>query len=137
MKRLLNPISWLWLLVVPGALANTADVYPFESAEKTAIFQEVTAQLRCLVCQNQSIADSTAPLAGDLRQVVYEQIQQGADKAAVMAYVTQRYGNYVRYKPPLNTSTALLWWGPFLLLGVIIALILINKGRQERKHLEK
>ena len=111
--------------MLPGALANTTDLYPFDTEEKTLIFHEVTSQLRCLVCQNQSIADSTAPLAGDLRQVVYEQIQQGADKAAVMVYITQRYGNYVRYKPPLNKSTTLLWGGPFLFLGGIIGLFLI------------
>lgn len=128
-----NAVFWLCWLVLSGAFADTTDLYPFDDVEKTVIFQEITSQLRCLVCQNQSIADSTAPLASDLRQVVYEHIQQGEDKKVVMSYITQRYGNYVRYKPPLNKSTTVLWWGPFLFLGAIVVFFLINRKRLAKR----
>lgn len=120
----------MWAGVMTNALAKTTDMYPFDAPEKKVIFQEITSQLRCLVCQNQSIADSTAPLARDLRQVVYEQIQEGEDKAAVMAYITQRYGHYVQYAPPFNGSTALLWWGPFLFIAGIVGIVLMAQKKR-------
>jgi cytochrome c-type biogenesis protein CcmH len=90
----------------------------------------LTAELRCLVCQNQTIADSHAPLAVDLRQQVRELIDKGKSDAEITSYMTDRYGDFVLYRPPFNASTALLWAGPGLLLvGGLITLGLILRRR--------
>jgi cytochrome c-type biogenesis protein CcmH len=82
--------------------------------QKRAI--ELEENLRCLVCQNQTIADSNAELAQDLRRQVREQIAQGRTDAEIVAYMVQRYGDFVLYKPPVKATTLLLWFGPGLLL---------------------
>ena len=74
-------------------------------------------ELRCLVCQNQSLADSHAPLALDLRQQIHQQLAQGRSEQQVVAFMVQRNGDFVLYEPPLNASSALLWFGPLLLLA--------------------
>lgn len=78
----------------------------------------LAGELRCLVCQNQSLADSHAPLALDLRQQIHQQLAQGRSEQQVVEFMVQRYGDFVLYEPPLNASTALLWFGPVLLLVV-------------------
>jgi len=75
-------------------------------------------ELRCLVCQNQTIADSHAPLAVDLREQIREQLKGGASEREVIDYMVARYGDFVRYRPPFNATTALLWTGPFLFVAV-------------------
>jgi len=75
-------------------------------------------ELRCLVCQNQTLADSHAPLAVDLREQIREQLKGGASERDVIDYMVARYGDFVRYRPPFNAVTALLWTGPFLFVGV-------------------
>lgn len=89
-----------------------------------ARYQTLINQLRCLVCQNQTIADSNAPLAADLREQVKKQIEAGRSDAEIKAYLTDRYGDFVLYKPPFKPTTWLLWIGPFvlLLLAVLLAL---------------
>jgi cytochrome c-type biogenesis protein CcmH/NrfF len=84
---------------------------------------QVAAELRCLVCQNQSLADSHAGLAVDLKNQVREQLQAGRSEQQVLAYMTERYGDFVRYRPPLKASTVLLWAGP-LMLVLLAALVL-------------
>lgn len=89
----------------------------------------ISQDLRCQVCQNQSIDDSNASLAADLRRLVRERLTAGDSNEAVLAYVTQRYGDYVLLRPPLRTDTILLWYGPFGLLaaGLIGAAIYIRR----------
>jgi len=88
-------------------------------------------KLRCLVCQNQTLADSNAELAEDLRRQVREQIAQGRSDAQIIDYLVQRYGDFVLYDPPFKASTALLWTGPFALLaGAAGALAFIVKRRR-------
>ena len=81
-----------------------------------ADMMELSHKLRCLVCQNQSIAESNAPLAVDLRNQVREQLAAGKDKDDVIDYLVERYGDFVLYEPPFNAATGLLWVGPFALL---------------------
>ena len=81
----------------------------------------LAGELRCLVCQNQSLADSHAPLALDLRQQIHQQLAQGRSEQQVVDFMVQRYGDFVLYEPPLNASTALLWFGPLLLLAAGVA----------------
>lgn len=95
----------------PG-LAPTVAANP----ELEADVMELAHKLRCLVCQNQSIAESNAPLAVDLRNQVREQLEAGSTKAEVVDYVVARYGEFVLYQPPFRAATALLWLGPAMLL---------------------
>ena len=90
----------------------------------------VAAELRCLVCQNQTIADSNADLAVDLRRQVRDMLSQGKSEREVIEYMTARYGDFVRYRPPIKTSTALLWFGPAaLLVGGLLVLIIVLRKR--------
>jgi cytochrome c-type biogenesis protein CcmH len=79
---------------------------------------ELAKQLRCLVCQNETIADSRAGLAVDLRNKLREQMAAGKSDAEIIAFMTERYGDFVLYRPPLKATTVLLWAGPFLLLAI-------------------
>ena len=112
------------LLALAAANAARSDVPPPEFADPAlaARYEALTRELRCLVCQNQTIADSHATLASDLRREVREQLQRGASDDEIIAFMTARYGDYVLYRPPLEATTLLLWTGPFLLLGIALAL---------------
>jgi cytochrome c-type biogenesis protein CcmH len=93
--------------------------------------RDISRELRCQVCQNQSIDDSNAPLAADLRRLVRERIKAGDNDAQVFQYVTQRYGDYVLLRPPLRMDTLLLWFGPaaVLLIAAVVLIIGIRRRR--------
>ncbi len=97
-------------------LAAEPAVFNFTDGAEEARFRRLTAELRCLVCQNQSLADSHADLAGDLRREVYAMIAAGRSDPEVIDFMVERYGDFVRYRPPLALKTWLLWLGPGLLL---------------------
>ena len=102
----------------------------FDSPAQEQRYRKLIAELRCLVCQNQNLADSNADLAQDLRQITYDMIKSGASDAEIVDYMVARYGEFVLYRPPLTRNTALLWVGPFVLLGVgIIVLVLVARRR--------
>ncbi len=92
-------------------------------------YQHILKELRCLVCQNQTLADSSSNLANDLRVEVKEMLERGSTDKEILQFMSDRYGDFVLYKPPVKPRTLLLWYGPFLLLigGVIIALIIVRK----------
>jgi cytochrome c-type biogenesis protein CcmH len=85
--------------------------------------RDLSSELRCLVCQNQTLADSNAPLAIDLRNQVREQLKSGKSERDVIDFLVARYGDFVLYRPPLQANTVLLWLGPFLLLVAGFALL--------------
>lgn len=91
----------------------------------------ISEELRCLVCQNQTIADSNAELAVDLRNQVREKLEQGMSDKDILAYMVERYGDFVLYRPPVKVTTWLLWFGPFLLLigGVLFLGMKLRRGR--------
>jgi cytochrome c-type biogenesis protein CcmH len=91
-------------------------------------------QLRCLVCQNQTIADSNAPLAVDLRTQIREQITEGRSDGEIVQYMVQRYGDFVLYRPPFKATTALLWLGPALLLLIGVAVLVRNLAARRRRQ---
>ena len=94
-------------------------------------FEQITKELRCLVCQNESIADSNAELAGDLRQQVQELLVAGKSDDAIFDFMTQRYGEFVRFSPPLTAKSLFIWGAPFLMLllgGVIIYRVARARG---------
>jgi len=99
-------------------------------------YKALINELRCLVCQNQNLADSDADLAKDLRRKTAEMLRAGKTDQEILAFMRDRYGDFVLYKPPFNTTTAALWLGPFIVLfGVIITLILHIKRRQQEAML--
>jgi cytochrome c-type biogenesis protein CcmH len=90
----------------------------------------ITSELRCLVCQNQTIADSNADLAADLRRQTRELLKQGKTDREIVDYMTARYGDFVLYRPPLRATTALLWFGPAaMLLGGAVVLVVVLRRR--------
>lgn len=109
------------------------DVYQFKTTKQHQRFDALTAQLRCLVCQNQTLAESNAGLAEDLRNQIYVKIQQGQSDQDIIDYLIARYGDFVRYRPPFNFATLGLWFGPIilLLLGITYLIFYIrNKVRE-------
>ena len=108
----------LFLLAMTAEWASAKEATP--AAPDQALEQRVMAlanELRCLVCQNQTIADSNAPLAEDLRNQVREKMQQGANDSEIIDFMVARYGDFVLYRPPFKATTFLLWFGPLLLLA--------------------
>ncbi len=102
-----------------------------QSSDLSADFQEkvksISAELRCLVCQNQTIADSNASLAVDLRNQVSRMLRQGKSEQEIKQYMVERYGDFVLYDPPVKERTWALWFGPFLLLALAIAFLVSNQ----------
>ena len=94
--------------------------------------RQLSEKLRCLVCQNQSLADSNAELAQDLRQQLREQVAAGRSDDQILDYLVQRYGDFVLYEPPFKATTVLLWIGPFVLLAAA-ALVLVATLRRRRR----
>ena len=113
MKRL--PTALLLCALVGGAQAADTP-FRFDQPEQAARYQRLTEELRCLVCQNQNLADSHADLAQDLRNEVYRMITSGQTDRQIVDCMVARYGEFVLYRPPVSPLTWLLWFGPFLLL---------------------
>ncbi len=115
------------------APARAIDGEPaFADAQLQARYEALTHQLRCLVCQNETIADSSATLASDLRRELREQLAAGNTDAQILKFMTDRYGAFVLYKPPFEQRTWLLWLGPalFLLIGAGVAVrIIVRRAR--------
>lgn len=110
--------GWLlgWLLLGFGSMGCAVEVRDFDDPAKQARYERLIEELRCLVCQNQSLADSDADLAKDLRDEVYGIIQSGKDEAEAVRFLTDRYGDFVLYRPPVKGITLLLWGGPLVIL---------------------
>ncbi len=120
------------LLLLQSPLLPAKEATPMaEDPALEKVVNEISAELRCLVCQNQTIADSNADLAVDLKNQVRDMVQSGKTQEEIIDYMVQRYGDFVRYRPPVKTSTYLLWAGPFLLLflGIIVLLHNLRKRR--------
>jgi len=127
----------LWLLCLPLALsAQIAQPLPEDPlTNKRAM--HLAEELRCLVCQNQTIADSNAELAVDLRRQIREQIAQGRNDAQIIDYMVQRYGDFVLYRPPLKAITLFLWFGPpVLLVCGFVFLFRYLRSRRQRVELQ-
>jgi cytochrome c-type biogenesis protein CcmH len=116
MRRLvLFGLLLLCLGAAPAAAKEAASVGGDPVIDKRLM--ALASELRCLVCQNQTLADSHADLAADLRQEIREMMQQGKSDSEIVTYLVNRYGDFVLYRPPFKATTALLWFGPALLVG--------------------
>ena len=91
---------------------------PFEDPERQALYEDLNNEIRCLVCQNQTIADSNAPLAADLRREVWEMVEAGRNEPEIKQFLTERYGDFVLYKPRYGGPAAVLWAAPALFLAI-------------------
>ncbi len=98
--------------------AFTLEEFKFDSPGQEKEFRELISKLRCLVCQNESLEGSQAGLAQDLREEVYGMMREGQSRQEILTFLTDRYGDFVLYDPPLKPSTYFLWFGPFVLIGI-------------------
>jgi cytochrome c-type biogenesis protein CcmH len=132
----MNPVVVLLLLALaggPGMALAKVEVLKFDTPEQEATYDKLVTELRCLVCQNQNLADSNAELAVDMRRKTYEMVMQDKSVAEISDFMVDRYGEFVLYRPPLNSNTVLLWVGPFVILalGIFLLLRTIQKRRRQ------
>ena len=129
-------VSILWglvTLVISSAALAVVEVVQFDSQKQEQLYREVIDELRCVVCQNQNLADSDAPLAKDLREISAEMVRQNNNKEQIKQFMVQRYGEFVLYRPPLSAATGVLWFGPFIILFftlVFAARFILSRQRE-------
>ena len=120
------------MLVASFVLAETVEQYPFNETVKRQQFQRLLKELRCLVCQNQDLADSNATLANDLKNIVYDKVQANNNDKEIKAFLTKRYGDFILFKPPIKKATYILWFAPFLMLLIALMVLcrFVLRGRK-------
>jgi len=127
MRSLLRVLLLASLLFAGAAIAQAIEPLPFKDHAEELRYQHLTAQLRCPMCQNETLADSNAPIARDLRNQIFQLMQHGQSDAQIKQYLVDRYSEFVLYDPPMARNTWLLWFGPLLILlvgtGVVVATI--------------
>ena len=138
MRVLLQVLLVVLLACAGAAHAQAIEPLPFANHAQEVRFQHLTRELRCLVCQNENLADSNAELARDLRLEVFKLMQQGKTDAQIKQYLVARYSSFVLYNPPLQPGTVLLWFGPALILvaGGLVVLVAVRKRRRDGTPIE-
>jgi cytochrome c-type biogenesis protein CcmH len=126
----MKPLLFIFLLMI-SISSHAVDSRQLSDPKQQESYETLTKELRCLVCQNQTIADSNAELAGDLRRQVYEMLQQGQSEQDIIRFMTDRYGDFVLYKPPFEGKTSLLWIAPvvFLAMGLMMVFFVIRRKK--------
>jgi cytochrome c-type biogenesis protein CcmH len=132
--RFCGLLAALCAAALTAGSAGASEVREFADSTQRERYEQLVRDLRCLVCQNQSLADSDADLARDLRDEVYQIIQSGKSDQEAVAFLVDRYGDFVLYRPPLKPATWLLWSGPFLLLAAGLGFIW-HRTRQRARTL--
>ena len=133
MKNLIPAFVALIVAMLFSATVSAAiDLLEFENPAQEERYNNLIKELRCLVCQNQTLADSDADLAKDLRGKAYEMVRAGGTDQDIVDYMVDRYGEFVLYRPTLNASTILLWVGPFVIL--VVCLVLLVRIARRRKN---
>lgn len=130
MKRFIYALGLT--LACLGSAQASIDTYEFSSQAERDRYRTLVEELRCPKCQNQNIADSDAPIAMDMRDEIFKKLEDGQSNDEIVGFLVDRYGDFVRYKPPVNKSTLILWYGPaaFLAFGfVMVAIIVIRRRR--------
>jgi cytochrome c-type biogenesis protein CcmH len=124
----------LCLLLLSASASAVIETYEFSDPELEQRYRQLSTELRCPKCQNQNIADSNAPISQDLRKLLHEQLEAGADDEEILDYMVARYGEFVRYRPRFSGATAVLWLAPVLLLLVgVAAAVLTLRGRRSQR----
>ncbi len=133
LKPLVAAFILFFLLGMTALYAVKIEFHNFENKQQEKLYLKLIAELRCVQCQNQNLAESNAELAGDMREKVYEIVLKGGSRDDVVNYMTARYGDFVLYKPPFKAQTLLLWVGPpvFLLLSLLMLFRLIRNQKNE------
>ena len=127
-----NTFFFILLSAILSFAAHASiQIYEFEDLEQEQQFKELSSTLRCPKCQNNTIADSNAELAVDIRQKVYEMTKQGKSKQDIVDYMVARYGNFVTYKPPFTLATAILWLGPIFVVMFGFGFIFVRSRRKQ------
>jgi cytochrome c-type biogenesis protein CcmH len=123
-------LLFVLVFVTSSAAYAVIEVREFDDPTRQELYEELVDELRCLVCQNQNLAASNADLAKDLRRQAYEMIQQGASKEEIIAYMVDRYGDFVLYRPPLKSTTMFLWLGPILFVAAGLMVVAVIARRR-------
>lgn len=118
-------------LLLSGVCSATVDQYNFDSPQQQAQFMSLIEELRCPKCQNQNLADSNAEIAKDMRNEVYRLMDLGKSDDEIVTHLVDRYGDFVRYKPPMNTETLFLWGLPILLLLIGLCIVIAIARKQQ------
>ena len=141
-------LSFLLLMLMFSSAANARfETHIFSSAQAEQDYNVLVQELRCLVCQNQNLADSNAELAQDMRLRVFKMLEEGKNKEEIVEFMVVRYGDFVMYRPPVKSSTYLLWFGPlvfFVIAGLVVLAFMhrqksgdqieINEQQQKKAH---
>ncbi|WP_369929825.1 cytochrome c-type biogenesis protein [Xanthomonas sp. NCPPB 2632] len=127
-------LTLLLLLLTLPTLAQAIQPLPFRNRAEEIRFQTLSAELRCPMCQNETLADSNAPIAHDLRRQIFEMMQAGKTDAQIKAFLVERYSDFVLYEPPVSPKTWLLWFGPLLVLALGGTLVAVQVRRRARQH---
>ena len=120
---------------IPAASAAPIETFQFDSPETERVFHKLSEELRCLVCQNQNIAESNADLAKDLRLEIYTMLKDGKSEEEIIDFMVQRYGDYVLYNPPVKPLTWLLWFGPIIIFAIgMVFVVYYLKAQNKMKQ---
>jgi cytochrome c-type biogenesis protein CcmH len=128
-----NKIKLMALLLLLAAPLLAQEPLVFKDDAQEARFNDLTLELRCLVCQNQNLADSDAPLAQDLRQEIYEMMMAGQTNDQIKTFMVDRYGDFVLYRPPMQGNTLALWLMPIIMLfggAVVVFFVIRSRNRK-------
>lgn len=140
-KKLLITLSLLINIgiFVKICVASPVETYQFTHPVQKQRYQKLIEELRCPKCQNQNLADSNSPISQDLRQQVYEQIQQGRADQEIVDYMVYRYGEFILYRPKLSKKTYFLWFGPivFIVIGLVALVIITRRQRHNKRTIDK
>ena len=127
MKKLLAVVS----LLITSAVYGSIDLYEFRSDLDRIRFESLTAELRCPKCQNQAISDSDAPIAQDMKDIVYEMLMADKSDIEIKDYLVARYGEFVLYSPEMTGVNYVLWLGPFVLLFLVVTIAVVGVRRND------
>ena len=127
------------ILCLPLSSVAKVESYTFETEKQEATYKKIIAELRCLVCQNQNLADSNAELAQDMRAKAYSMVSEGKTDKEISEFMVARYGDFVLYRPPLKATTFFLWFGPavLLIIAAIIIAVFLRKQKQPEAVVEE
>ncbi len=120
------------LFIATAVFAQAIEPLPFKNHAEEIRYQQLTAKLRCPMCQNETLADSNAPIARDLRHQIFDMMQAGKTDEEIKTFLVDRYSNFVLYDPPLERDTILLWFGPAVILVIGAIVVVVQVRRRSR-----